>query len=161
MLASLYPHIVAALVTLFLIRFLISNKTANKVQDVPNERSLHSTPVPRIGGVGLMAGVLCGWALMYNALIWWVVLPLLILFAVSLLDDMHNLPVKLRLLVHLIAVSILVGGSGLLAQQGVTIALAVLLFAVWLTNLYNFMDGSDGLAGGMALFGFGMYGIAA
>ncbi|MDR8038874.1 glycosyl transferase, partial [Burkholderia cenocepacia] len=32
---------------------------------------------------------------------------------------------------------------------------------VWLTNLYNFMDGADGLAGGMALFGFGGYAVAA
>jgi UDP-GlcNAc:undecaprenyl-phosphate/decaprenyl-phosphate GlcNAc-1-phosphate transferase len=38
--------------------------------------------------------------------------------------------------------------------------LPVLLFIVWMTNLYNFMDGSDGLAGGMALFGFSFYGIA-
>jgi UDP-GlcNAc:undecaprenyl-phosphate/decaprenyl-phosphate GlcNAc-1-phosphate transferase len=38
----------------------------------------------------------------------------------------------------------------------------VLLFAIgWLTNLYNFMDGSDGLAGSMAVIGFGTYGIAA
>jgi UDP-N-acetylmuramyl pentapeptide phosphotransferase/UDP-N-acetylglucosamine-1-phosphate transferase len=34
------------------------------------------------------------------------------------------------------------------------------MLTVWMTNLYNFMDGSDGLAGGMALFGFSMYGIA-
>jgi UDP-N-acetylmuramyl pentapeptide phosphotransferase/UDP-N-acetylglucosamine-1-phosphate transferase len=33
--------------------------------------------------------------------------------------------------------------------------------AIWVTNLYNFMDGSDGLAGGMALFGFAAYGAAA
>ena len=62
---------------------------------------------------------------------------------------------------HLIAAAILVGGSGLLAGQGFAVALVVLLLTVWMTNLYNFMDGSDGLAGGMALFGFGMYGIAA
>jgi UDP-GlcNAc:undecaprenyl-phosphate/decaprenyl-phosphate GlcNAc-1-phosphate transferase len=37
--------------------------------------------------------------------------------------------------------------------------LPVLLFIVWMTNLYNFMDGSDGLAAGMALFGFSFYGI--
>lgn len=158
---SLFSPIIAALVTFFLTRFLLSSKATNKLQDMPNERSLHSTPVPRIGGVGLIAGVLCGWALLFNSLTWWVVLPLQILFAVSLIDDMRNLPVKLRLLVHLIAAAILVGGSGLLAQQGVAIALVVLLFVVWLTNLYNFMDGSDGLAGGMALFGFGIYAIAA
>ena len=39
-------------------------------------------------------------------------------------------------------------------------ACGVLLFIVWMTNLYNFMDGSDGLAAGMALFGFSFYGIA-
>ena len=156
-----YSPIAAVLVTFFLTYFLLSNKFAKKMQDVPNARSLHSTPVPRIGGVVLMAGVLCGWALMLNALVWWVVLPLLILFAVSLLDDMRSLPVKQRLLAHLIAAAILVGGSGIFAQQGVVIAVVVLLFTVWMTNLYNFMDGSDGLAGGMALFGFGMYGIAA
>ena len=72
----LYSPIVAALVTFLLTHFLLSSKTASKVQDVPNERSLHSTPVSRIGGVALLAGVLCGWALMLNALVWWVVLPL-------------------------------------------------------------------------------------
>jgi len=83
------------------------------------------------------------------------------LFIVSLLDDMHNMPVKQRLLVHFLAAALLVVGSGLLTREGIVVAVAMLLFTVWMTNLYNFMDGSDGLAGGMALFGFGMYGIAA
>jgi UDP-N-acetylmuramyl pentapeptide phosphotransferase/UDP-N-acetylglucosamine-1-phosphate transferase len=51
---SHYSPIVAALITFLLTHFILSNKVANKVQDVPNERSLHSTPVPRICGVGLM-----------------------------------------------------------------------------------------------------------
>ena len=54
---SLFTPLIAALVTFFLTRLLISSKAANKVQDMPNERSLHSTPVPRIGGVGLMANI--------------------------------------------------------------------------------------------------------
>lgn len=158
---SLYSPLTAALVALLLTRFLLSNKAANKMQDTPNERSLHSTPVPRIGGIGLMAGALSGWALMFNSLAWWVVLPLFILFAISLLDDIRSLNVSQRLLAHLIAAALLVSGSGLFAQHGVLIAVTVLLFTVWMTNLYNFMDGSNGLAGGMALFGFGIYGIAA
>ena len=109
----------------------------------------------------MMAGILSGWALMLTSLAWWLVLPLIGLFIVSLLDDMHSLPVKKRLLAHLVAAAILVAGSGLNAQQGFFVAAAVLLLTVWVTNLYNFMDGSDGLAGGMALFGFTMYGIAA
>ena len=157
----LYSPLFAALITFALTYFLLKNKTANKMQDLPNERSLHTQPVPRIGGVALIAGVLCSWALLFNSLVWWVVFPLIVLFALSLLDDIYSLPVKQRLLVHLIAAAMMVVGSGLFVQQGVLIALAAPLLTVWLTNLYNFMDGSNGLAGGMALFGFSMYGIAA
>ena len=156
-----FAPIIAMFVTLLLIAAILPSKFGKKIQDIPNERSLHSTPTPRIGGVGLMAGVFSGWLLMPDALAWWVVLPALILFGISLLDDMRGLPVRLRLLTHLIAASLLAIGSGLFAQQGVWVATLVLLFTVWMTNLYNFMDGSDGLAGGMALFGFGCYGVGA
>lgn len=158
---SHYSPIIAFLVTVSLTAAILQSKFGSKIQDIPNERSLHAKPTPRIGGVGLMAGVLCGWAWMFSSQVWWLLLPLIGLFVVSLLDDVHNLPVKQRLLVHLLAAAILVAGSGLLTQEGAVVAALVLLFTVWMTNLYNFMDGSDGLAGGMALFGFGVYGIAA
>ncbi|MBI5626083.1 MAG: glycosyltransferase family 4 protein [Nitrosomonadales bacterium] len=156
-----YVPIVSVLVTLSLIAAILSSKFGKKIQDIPNERSLHSAPIPRIGGIGLMAGVLSGWTLMLTSLVWWLVLPLIGLFIVSLLDDMRGLPVRQRMLAHVVAAAILVEGSGLLTGQNIVIALAALLFMVWMTNLYNFMDGSDGLAGGMALFGFTTYGIAA
>jgi UDP-GlcNAc:undecaprenyl-phosphate GlcNAc-1-phosphate transferase len=156
-----YSPIVAALVTLLLIAAIIRSKFGSKIQDIPNERSLHTVPVPRIGGVGVTAGVLSGWMLMFSSLTWWLVLPLLALFIVSMIDDMHGLPVRARLSVQLVAAAILVGGSGLYSSHGIVAALAMLLLTVWMTNLYNFMDGSDGLAGGMALFGFGMYSAAA
>lgn len=151
----------AALVAFLLTNFLLSSRASQRLQDLPNERSLHIIPVPRIGGVGIMAGLLCGWALLYSSLVWWVLLPLLGLFTISLLDDLHGLSVKQRFLAHLTSAAVLVVGSGLLSQQGVVISIILVLFIVWMTNLYNFMDGSDGLAGGMALFGFGIYGIAA
>jgi UDP-N-acetylmuramyl pentapeptide phosphotransferase/UDP-N-acetylglucosamine-1-phosphate transferase len=156
-----FPPIVSAIVTLLLIAVIRSSKLGHKFQDIPNNRSLHSSPIPRIGGVGMIAGMLSGWALMFTDVAWWIVLPLVGLFVVSLLDDMHSLPVSQRLSAHLVAAAILVGGSGLLAGQGIVVALVILLLTAWMTNLYNFMDGSDGLAGGMALFGFGMYGVAA
>lgn len=158
---SHYSPVVAALITMLLTIVILISKFGKEIQDVPNERSLHDTPVPRIGGVAMMAGILSGWALMLTSLAWWMVLPLVGLFVVSLLDDIHSLPVRKRLLAHLAAAAILVAGSGLLSQHGLLIALVVLLFTVWMTNLFNFMDGSDGLAGGMALFGFTFYGIAA
>jgi UDP-N-acetylmuramyl pentapeptide phosphotransferase/UDP-N-acetylglucosamine-1-phosphate transferase len=55
----LYAVIVAALVTLSLIAIILSSRFGNKIQDIPNERSLHSVPVPGIGG--LMAGVARKW----------------------------------------------------------------------------------------------------
>lgn len=158
---SYFSPLVAALVTLGSIAVILSGRFGNKLQDIPNQRSLHVVPVPRVGGIGLIAGVSSGWALMFTALTWWLVLPLIGLFAVSLLDDMHGLPVRQRLPAHLVAAVILVVGSGLYARQGIAVALIVLLLTVWMTNLYNFMDGADGLAGGMALFGFAFYGLAA
>jgi UDP-GlcNAc:undecaprenyl-phosphate/decaprenyl-phosphate GlcNAc-1-phosphate transferase len=158
---SHYSPVVAALVTMLLTILILISKFGKDIQDIPNERSLHNAPVPRIGGAAMMAGLLAGWALMLTSLKWWIVLPLIGLFIVSLLDDMHNLPVKKRLLAHIVAATVLVLGSGMFAQYGLLIAVIVLLLTVWMTNLYNFMDGSDGLAGGMALFGFSIYGAAA
>ncbi len=158
---SHYSPVVAALVTMALTAIILFSKFGWNVQDIPNERSLHTVPTPRIGGVGLMVGVMAAWALVLNSLVWWLLAPMLGLFLVSLLDDMRGLPVRQRLLAHFIAAALLVAGSGLMSQQGILVAVLVLLFTVWMTNLYNFMDGSDGLAGGMTFIGFSVYGVAA
>ena len=125
--------------------------------DHPNARSLHETPTPRIGGLGIMAGVgAAGVWLTDGAL-----LPLLLgafgLAAVSLLDDLRGLPVRVRFLAHFVA------AAGCLVALGLTgwALMAGTLAVVWMTNLYNFMDGSDGLAGGMAALGFGALALAA
>lgn len=158
---SYFSPLVAALISMLAIRLIISGWLRIDIQDIPNERSLHSTPVPRIGGIGLQIGLLSGWAMLLPLLEWWLILPMIGLVAVSLLDDIRSLPVKTRFLSQLVAAAMLVVGSGLLSQQGTVAAIAILLLTVWMTNLYNFMDGSDGLAGGMALFGFSVYGLAA
>lgn len=156
-----YSPLVAFLVTLASIAAILTSSFVKKFQDIPNERSLHTAPTPRIGGVGLMAGMLGSWMLMLPLLSWWLLLPLMGLIVVSLLDDIRNMPVRLRLLVQLVAAAVLVSGLGLFERESILLALAVLLFTAWLTNLYNFMDGSNGLAGGMALIGYSTYGIAA
>lgn len=155
-----YAPVVAALVTMLLTLILMVGKTGQLVQDVPNERSLHQTPVPRVGGLGMMAGILAAWALMPSALYWWVVLPMLVLVAISWVDDLRSLPVRIRLTGQIAAALIVIFGSGLGWQYPILIPI-MLLGIVWMTNLYNFMDGSDGLAGGMTFFGFTTYGIAA
>lgn len=155
-----YAPMIAALVTMLVITILLASQAGRGIQDVPNERSLHDAPIPRVGGIGIMAGMLAAWALLFAVLTWWVALPMLGLFAISLLDDMRGLPVKQRLLAHIVASAMLVSGSGM-AAQNMLLAVLALPATVWMTNLYNFMDGSDGLAGGMTFFGFTMYGVAA
>jgi UDP-GlcNAc:undecaprenyl-phosphate/decaprenyl-phosphate GlcNAc-1-phosphate transferase len=129
--------------------------------DHPNERSLHATPTPRIGGLGIMAGVgLSSILLAAVGLLQPVVLVVMTAFAlaaVSVLDDVRGLPVAVRFLVHVIA------ALGCLLAMGLTgwALLLGTLAVVWMTNLYNFMDGSDGLAGGMATIGFGALALAA
>jgi UDP-GlcNAc:undecaprenyl-phosphate/decaprenyl-phosphate GlcNAc-1-phosphate transferase len=150
-----YSPVIAALVTLILTLFLSLNKQG-LLQDIPNDRSLHTTPTPRTGGIALIAGVLLGWVMMIQFWAWWIVLPMLGLFALSVVDDARNLTAKTRLIGHVIAALIVVVSAGISWVW----MLPVFLFVVWMTNLYNFMDGSDGLAGGMALFGFSFYGIA-
>lgn len=152
-----YIPFFSLLVTLVLLAVLTTEQIGRFFHDIPNERSLHSTPVPRIGGIALMAGVLSGWALLLHSLSWWVVLPVVGLFALSLLDDMRSLSAGIRLIGHFLAALIALSG----ADMSLLWFIPALLFIVWMTNLYNFMDGSDGLAGGMALFGFGCYGAGA
>ena len=72
---------------------------------------------------------------------------------ISFLDDIIGLPIIGRLLVHFVAAGGVAAGS-LLNHTGVGWVLLAVVAIVWMTNLYNFMDGMDGLAGGMALFGF-------
>ncbi len=150
-----YSPLISAFVTLLLALILTLNKNGT-LQDIPNERSLHTEPIPRTGGIALMAGILSGWMLLIQFWAWWIVLPALGLFVLSLVDDVRSLSPRIRLLGHFVAAAIVLWG----AAVPVLWLLPVLLFIVWMTNLYNFMDGSDGMAGGMALFGFSFYGVA-
>jgi UDP-N-acetylmuramyl pentapeptide phosphotransferase/UDP-N-acetylglucosamine-1-phosphate transferase len=125
--------------------------------DHPNHRSLHETPTPRIGGLGIMAGVAAACMWLADAPLLPAMLAALALAALSLLDDVRGLPVALRFLAHFVAALACLLDLGLSgwALVGTTI------IVVWVTNLYNFMDGADGLAGGMAAIGFGALALAA
>ncbi len=125
--------------------------------DHPNARSLHETPTPRIGGLGIMAGVLVAAVWLADGALLPVMLAAVALAAVSVLDDVRSLPATVRLLAHLVVAVACLMALGLAGWAMLLGTLAV----VWMTNLYNFMDGSDGLAGGMAAIGFGALALAA
>lgn len=126
--------------------------------DRPNHRSLHQIAVPRSGGVGVLTGTSVGLLVATPPLALWIALGSLI--GISLFDDFRPLPAKIRFLIQLAAAAMV---TSTLVPPGWGIAAQVLsvLVIVWMTNLYNFMDGANGVAGGMAVFGFGAYALAA
>ena len=148
-----------ALVAFVLIAWLRRSRWAGRLADIPNERSLHAQATPRVGGLGLMAAALPIAAWYGDGSIGVLLGCAAALAIVSAADDVRSLPISVRLPAHAAAaaVAVLAIGSPGAAHPGLGIvesALAILAI-VWMTNLYNFMDGSDGLAGGMALIGFG------
>jgi len=139
-------------------RLLLTPAGRRLALDTPNDRSLHAHAVPRTGGLAVVAGVAVACALAQPG----VAVTLgaaLALAAVSFADDLLGLPTLARLAAHLAAASVVLAFE--LGYAEPVLFTILLLTIAWYTNLYNFMDGSDGLAGGMAVIGFGAYAIAA
>jgi len=171
---SLISVLGAAYFASFLATRLLIPVLERRVVDTPNHRSSHTRPTPRGGGLGLMAGIVLGWAMVLFAaigpgmgdgaetsrpLLWLLALVAGIgLAAVSFLDDLKPRSARFRLAAQALAVL-----AGLIGMQlfggpqsgGAFAALLPLwldlpltaLLWLWFINLYNFMDGIDGLAG--------------
>lgn len=142
--------------------------------DHPNERSLHTQPTPRTGGVAILTGIYSAILVLLFANvgaspIMWLMAGAGLIAALSFLDDRRGLPVVARFLGHVVGAGLVVLGAGLTLlplSLGITVPWPVwlglslsVLFLVWMVNLYNFMDGMDGFAGGMALIGFGTFAV--
>ncbi|MGQ0651552.1 MAG: glycosyl transferase, partial [Betaproteobacteria bacterium] len=126
--------------------------------DEPNARSMHARAVPRTGGVAVLGGAAVSLATGAWAL-WPFFACAAALAVVSLLDDVRGIRPAARLLAQTAMACL---ALWLVSPSANLLALALLVVAiVWATNLYNFMDGSDGFAGGMTLIGFGAYATAA
>jgi len=152
------PALAAFVIALLCLRVLVSDFGRRLVLDRPNERSLHEHPVPRTGGLAIIAGVAAGCVVGEPG--FRVTLGLAAALAVvSFLDDIFGLRTLVRLALHLVAASAMLLVE--LRFPGWVLFVVFALAVAWYTNLYNFMDGSDGLAGGMALIGFGAYAAAA
>ena len=146
----------AAFVGCFVTLSLLLRRAGSLPQDHPNERSLHIHITPRIGGIGIVAGLALASLLQGSAELTVVLLSGFSLALVSLLDDYFDLPPWFRLAMHLLVIALFLAVS--FDFFDAWLLMLVMLFALtWMTNLFNFMDGADGLAGGMALFGFAVY----
>jgi len=149
-----------AFATVLLVNWwLTGSRLADLTLDKPNRRSLHSSPKPRTGGVALHLGIGLACILIAPDLPFRLWIALGVLIGISLLNDMREIPSTWRLAVHLLAAAVLAGD--VLFDIGLPFRIVAILTFGWMANLYNFMDGSDGLAGGMTLIGFSFYGAAA
>ncbi len=138
-----------------------------RILDRPNARSNHQRPVPRGGGIAVVGVVLLLWAAspyllawvevkMHTADIWPVWCAALLLAMVSWMDDVGSMGIVPRLLAQLVAVglgimvlpeSLILGGLLPFWLESLLLALAWL----WFINLFNFMDGIDGLTATVTL----------
>ncbi|KVD68744.1 glycosyl transferase [Burkholderia ubonensis] len=149
----------AAIASTTILRTLLATGLAWRLAtDIPNDRSLHTLPTPRVGGWGIVP--VCVLAMLWLApRMWLIAVAAVGLAALSQLDDRRGLPARVRFAAHLTGVVALIAVYPVAAPWWLLAVVGFMM--VWLTNLYNFMDGADGLAGGMALFGFGAYAVAA
>ncbi|PKN03914.1 MAG: hypothetical protein CVU74_09595, partial [Deltaproteobacteria bacterium HGW-Deltaproteobacteria-9] len=139
-----------------------------RVLDIPNERSSHTRPTPRGGGLVIVALSTIGLAVAWFLYPVW---PPTTLFAylvaawliagVSWLDDLQSLPSRVRLATHSLGAILAILAFGYWRVVSIPLIgsldmgwLGLLITFVWivgLTNAYNFMDGIDGIAGGQAV----------
>jgi UDP-N-acetylmuramyl pentapeptide phosphotransferase/UDP-N-acetylglucosamine-1-phosphate transferase len=158
--AKALPSLAVAFATGFLCwlatAVLVPILRRQNVLDYPNERSSHLAPTPRGGGIAVTGSILLAWITLHIA---GLVAPNVIgiafgasiLAVISWIDDLRGLSPGLRLVAQSVAVAMGVAmlpnaPSGSDAWWAATYFIAVGLVWVWWINLFNFMDGIDGLA---------------
>lgn len=134
----------------------------------PTHRSSHTIPTPHGGGVGIAAAVVLSFPVLevfFNSSVvggyWWLGLGVCLAGAVvSFVDDFRHVPAGIRLLVHLGLCCSVVYNLHPLAEAnfyffeigGLFLSVLVCLVLLWWVNLYNFMDGIDGLAATQSIY---------
>ncbi|WP_376696488.1 MraY family glycosyltransferase [Wenzhouxiangella sp. EGI_FJ10305] len=135
----------------------------DRLLDLPGARRSHAEPTPRGGGLAIVAALVLIWVAWPGALAgWWQPMTVVVFMAVvGWLEDRHELLARWRFLSQFaVAVFLLysVGGLHTVSVFGVPIGATWLwsglgvVAVIWLINLYNFMDGSDGMAAGQGLW---------
>jgi Fuc2NAc and GlcNAc transferase len=153
----LLTPVFSLLISLLAVWF-IKKRFSSQLLDIPNDRSSHTEPTPRGGGLGFIIAfaLLTPFVLPVTALLP-LYLTLIPLTIVGLIDDQQGVTSKVRYLVQFLTASIAIGFLGAFTQPWlIGLGLAGQIIAVVLTlvgftaiiNFYNFMDGLDGLVAG-------------
>ncbi|NVO11246.1 MAG: glycosyltransferase family 4 protein [Bacteroidales bacterium] len=132
----------------------------HKIIDIPNERSLHDIPTPRIGGIAIVITWYLGISILFlfkilEQNLYFALLSGSLLAIVSLIDDLINLKPFIRLLIQFasaILAFVFLSGLRPLIIPRIEINYLFIIYPlaiigmVWFINLFNFMDGIDGFA---------------
>ena len=156
------------LASVFTTRQLVANSLRLSTLDVPNERSSHLTPTPRGGGIAFVAASIIGFLLLVlndtldHADLLAICCAGVIVATAGHLDDRQKISgATIRLVFHAFGAIVLVAVIGFPSQisvfdrtinTGMIGSLLGVVYLVWLLNLFNFMDGTDGIAASEAIF---------
>src|ERR687891_2410625 len=148
---------VAFLVAGAFVPLLVRFAVGRNLLDMPNLRSSHDVPTPRLGGVAIFLGMLAGVRILGPVGLWPLLSAAALVWAVGLADDLSNLHFGVKAVLQALTAvgllllyppTILSDAPGLL---GVLVLAVGVFWLVALSNAFNFMDGIDGITGGVAL----------
>ena len=137
--------------------------------DIPADRKIHVLPTPRLGGLALYGGFI-GSVLLNSIVPDWMVAILVagsLLLIIGVIDDIRELPASVKLVGQLSAAGIVIASGKILTlfppeSLGDMANIVLTLFwIVGITNAFNFFDGMDGLATGLAVLMAGFMGVVA
>lgn len=143
-----YTLIAALLVAANLIYFRIADRF--NIIDKPNERSSHSKVVLRGGGIIFTLGLWI-WSAFFGFQYPWLLAAVTLAAGVSFVDDIHSLPDSVRLVTQFVAMGMMFWQLGLIQPSLWWAVILALIVCVGATNIYNFMDGINGITAGYSL----------
>ncbi len=142
----------------------IVKKLANHVNalDIPNERKVHSKPMPRLGGLAIFFAFLVGYMLFGEMTVQMnsILIGSFLVLLTGIVDDINPLTAKTKLIGQVLAAMVIVFYGQILLSNitffgieiefGILSYLVTLLFIIACTNIINLIDGLDGLASGIS-----------
>lgn len=120
-----------------------------RIVDRPHHQSSHTGVIVRGGGVIFFVAFLI-WSLSHGLQWGGGLLGLTIMAGVSFADDVHSISPKIRLICQFIAILVMFDHSGLL-RNSLHVIIILAIACVGAMNIYNFMDGINGMTGGYSL----------
>lgn len=143
-----YSIIIVLLIVAELVYFKIADKC--NIIDKPNERSSHTRIVLRGGGIIFVIGFWI-WSAFNGFQYPWALAAVTLAAGISFVDDIHSLPDSVRLVAQFAAMFMVFQEIGMLHWDMWWMVLLGLIVCVGATNIYNFMDGINGITAGYSL----------